>query len=228
MKIFSKISDFLFKVLEIVLVLLFVTILVFIVKWRINALYINSLSTSKIDYTIVDEFEKTKADIINFKNGNVEEQLSTPQPLLEEDINENLVCISIPEGSNIEDIGSILLENNLMTNMNAFVSLVDSMGLTNKFQAGSFKIEKENKIKDTVLQLTNSKYKSYEIDISEGAAADAVAKKLQELGIIESAYTFEQNCKEYGVYYSFKPGHYKIETPIKIKVLIGQLTQTNI
>lgn len=228
MKIFSKISDFMFKVLGIALILLFIAVLCFIVRWRINSLYINSLSKSKIDYTIVDEFEKTKTAIINFKKGEETERLATPLPLLDEEVNKDLISVTIPDGSSVEDVGNLLLEKNLMTNMNSFKSLVDSMGLTNSFVTGSYNIAKDSKIKDTILTLTNSKCKKYEIDISEGAAADAVGDKLQNLGVIESSYTFEQNCKEYGVYYSFKPGHYTIETPTKVKEIIKKLTQTNI
>lgn len=223
MKIFSKISDFLFKFIEVILVLLFIALLCFIVKWRIDALYINSLSQSKINFTIADEFKKTKTDIINFKNKD-ENQISTPQPLLEENIDEDLVCITIPEGSSVDEVGNMLIENNLMTDLPAFKGLVDSMGLSNKFVAGSFKVKKDSKIRDTILELTNSKSKEYDVEIMEGAAADAVGQKLEGLGIIESGKTFEQNCKEYNVYYKFKPGNYKIVTPIKVKVLIEELT----
>lgn len=223
---FRKISDFLFKLLQLFFILLFVLILCFIVKWRIDALYINSLSENKINFSLVDEFEKTKKDIIALKNCETEDQVTTPQPLLDESNSEskNILTINIPQNSSVDDIGNILIENKLMTNLNSFKTLVDNMGLTNKFVAGSFKIDKDSKIRDTILVLTNTKSKEYEFEILEGASADAVGKKLQKLGIIESAATFSQNAKNYNVFYKFKPGKYKIQTPIKIKVLIEQLT----
>lgn len=223
---FGKISDFLFKILQLFFVLLFIAILCFIVKWRIDALYINSLSENKINFSLVDEFQKTKKDILTLKNGEIEDQVTTPQQLLDEDSNKNsnILTITIPENSSIDDIGNILIENNLMTSLSSFKSLVDSMGLNSKFVAGSFEIKKDSKIRDTILTLTNTESKEYEFEILEGAAADAVGKKLQSLGVIQSASTFSQNAKDYNVFYKFKPGKYKIQTPIKVKNLIEILT----
>src|SRR5699024_7054975 len=112
---FGKISDFLFKILQLFFILLFIAILCFIVKWRIDALYINSLSENKINFSLIDEFQKTKKDILTLKNGEIEDQVTTPQQLLDEDSNKNsnILTITIPENSSIDDIGNILIENNL-------------------------------------------------------------------------------------------------------------------
>ena len=228
MKIFSTLSDCLFKLFKIILLLILILVLCFIVKWRIDALYIDSLSKNRIEFTLKDEFDKSKLDLANLRNKNTEEQIVTPQPLLDENKNTNIVSITIPEGSNIDTIGDILIENHLMTDLNAFKTIVDNMGLTNKFTAGSFEINKDSKIKDTIYLLTDAKPQVYEIEIMPGAAADAVGKKLQDMGVIESGPTFAQNCKTYNVFYKFKPGKYKIETPVKVKVLIRQLTGENI
>lgn len=224
MKIFSKLSDGLFKLLKFILVLIFILALCYIVKWRIDKLYITELAGSDIEFSMKDEYHKVIKDIRMIVKKDEMQEVVTPQALLDEEEDSDIINIAIPEDATVPEIGKILLEKELMTDENAFEALVYNMGVENKFSAGSFEIEKGTKIRDTILILTGLENHLYEIEIMPGAAGDAVGEKLEKLGVIESGAEFAKNAREYGVFYKFKPGEYQIEKPIRVKVLIEQLT----
>lgn len=222
MKIFNKIGDLLFKILKLIGILIIILILCFIIKWRIDKLYIDSVAKAEVKFSLNDEYFKTVDDINKiFKP---EEAKSTPTALLEEKDNENIISITIPEGAKIEEVGQILKENNFMTDIKSFKELLYRMGVENKIIPGTYEIPKDTKIRDTILKITGTRSNTYELEISNGAAADAVGAKLQKMGIIESGTTFAQKCKEHEVYYKMKPGKYTIQTPLRVQFIIQELT----
>lgn len=225
MKFFTNLTDFLLKIISLVVLLSIIIGLALVIRWKIDTLYMENIAGDEIEFTLLDEIEKTKLDIELYLNG--DEPKSTPQIEIIKDKEEDLVSITIPEGASIDDIANELLNKKLMTSIPDFKALVDSMGLTDKFVCGTYQIPKDNKIKNTILTITNSTIKNYEITISEGAAADAVGAKLEKIGAIQSAKAFEEQCKDLNCFYKFKPGTYTIETPSKVIKIIEMLTGEN-
>ena len=223
MKAFNKVGDLLFKILKLIGIAIFIAILCFIIKWRIDKLYIDSVAKAEVKFTLKDEYRKTIDDIKKVDKA-PEEAESTPAALLEEDENENIIKVTIPEGETTEQIGEILKENGLMTDVKAFKKLLYKMGLENKIIPGTYEIPKGTKIRDTILLITDSESKVYEFEISKGAAADAVGAKLQKMGVIESGTTFAQKCREHGVFYKMKPGKHVIETPLRVQYIMEEVT----
>ncbi|RVU54586.1 endolytic transglycosylase MltG [Anaerosphaera multitolerans] len=222
MKIFNAIADFFFKIVRILIVLLVIFILGFLIKWKMDTLYMQNIAQSKITFTIKDEFNKTYNDIKSLFVKNEETQAVLP--VVEDTVSKNMVQVTIPQEATVDDIGRELIDKKLMTDLNAFKNLAYNMGLENKFVRGTYEINKDSKIRDTILILTNTQSKEFEVEISEGAAADAVGKKLQKMGIIESADAFAAQCKKLGCFYKFKPGTYTIETPTRVIKIIETMT----
>ena len=64
MKNFSRGKLFLIKFLQVLLSILFFLFLVFVIKWRIDSLYLNSISSRKVEIGVVDEFRKTTDEFL--------------------------------------------------------------------------------------------------------------------------------------------------------------------
>lgn len=222
MSFFNKLTDFFFKIFRILVVLLVVLVLGFIIKWKIDTLYFQNTSNTDANFTIRDEINKTYLDIKNLFY--TEEETENLLPVVEEPTDKIIVQITIPQDSTVDDIGKELIDKNLMKDLSAFKTLVHNMGLENKFVSGTYEVNKDSKIKDTILMLTNTQAREYEVEISKGAAGDAVGKKLEKLGIIQSADAFSKQCKDLGCFYKFKPGTYKIETPTRVVNIIETMT----
>ena len=65
-----------------IILILVLSILILIIKWRYDALYVESTTRTDAEFSIVDEIRKIKSDIIATKNG---DPLESPIPVVVED-----------------------------------------------------------------------------------------------------------------------------------------------
>ncbi|CDZ74561.1 hypothetical protein ING2D1G_0377 [Peptoniphilus sp. ING2-D1G] len=219
MKFFSSIADLIIKIFRALVVLLIIAALGLIIKWKADTLYLQSISDTEIKFSLVDEIKRTKDEILNFGK---EETVKKDSDL--EVIHQNYITVNIPGKASIDEIADILLDKKLMTSKEAFKQLVYDMGLEKKFVAGTYEIAGGTKIKDTILKLTGTETKLYGIEITEKDEGTTVAKKLEDMGAIQSAPTFIQQVSDLKLYYSFVPGEYEFETPIRVIKIIELLT----
>ncbi|MDO5715367.1 MAG: endolytic transglycosylase MltG [Tissierellia bacterium] len=223
MKHLNRVSAFFLKFLELLLILLIVLFLAFIVKWRIDHLYLSSMEGKNISFSLVDEYKKTRREL-SIRLGR-EEPMPVQKLAIEEEEAKNTVDFSIPEGSDQDTIGTILLEKGLIADKNAYRELVDEMGLANKFQYGNYEIPKDAKVKEVLTTITGTQLTTYKISIADGANGHEVGQLLQKKGVIESAYAFGEEAKRMNRFHSFVGGDYTIEMPRKVALIIEEMTK---
>lgn len=230
MKDFNRGKLFLIKFSQVLLSILFLLFLVFIIKWRIDSLYLNSISNSKIKIGIADEFKKTTNEILVATGLKAEENIKPIVILDEEEEKEEektskaSTKITIPEGTNIEALGKILMEQGLIKDIYAYKDLADDMQIENKIVPGSYDLSKELTVREVLAILSNTSLETYSINISEGASPADVANTLMELGVIKSANDFIIACNNLGVT-NFAAGSHEIIMPSKVANIIKSLAQ---
>lgn len=232
MKDFNRGKLFLIKFSQVLLSILFLLFLVFIIKWRIDSLYLNSISNSKIKIGIADEFKKTTNEILVATGLKAEENIK-PIVILDEEEEEKeeeektskaSTKITIPDGTNIEALGKILMEQGLIKDIYAYKDLADDMQIENKIVPGSYDLSKELTVREVLAILSNTSLETYSINISEGASPADVANTLMELGVIKSPNDFIIACNNLGVT-NFAAGSHEIIMPSKVANIIKSLAQ---
>lgn len=230
MKDFNRGKLFLIKFSQVLLSILFLLFLVFIIKWRIDSLYLNSISNSKIKIGIADEFKKTTNEILVATGLKAEENIKPIVILDEEEEKEEektskaSTKITIPDGTNIEALGKILMEQGLIKDIYAYKDLADDMQIENKIVPGSYDLSKELTVREVLAILSNTSLETYSINISEGASPADVANTLMELGVIKSPNDFIIACNNLGVT-NFAAGSHEIIMPSKVANIIKSLAQ---
>lgn len=230
MKDFNRGKLFLIKFSQVLLSILFLLFLVFIIKWRIDSLYLNSISNSKIKIGIADEFKKTTNEILVATGLKAEENIKPIVIVDEEEEKEEAQTskastkITIPEGTNVESLGKILMEQGLIKDIYAYKDLADDMQIENKIVLGSYDLSKELTVREVLAILSNTSLETYSINISEGASPADVANTLMENGVIESPSAFVEACNNLGVT-NFAAGSHEIIMPSKVANIIKSLAQ---
>lgn len=230
MKDFNRGKLFLIKFSQVLLSILFLLFLVFIIKWRIDFLYLNSISNSKIKIGIADEFKKTTNEILVATGLKAEENIKPIVIVDEEEEKEEAQTskastkITIPDGTNVEGLGKILMEQGLIKDIYAYKDLADDMQIENKIVPGSYDLSKELTVREVLAILSNTSLETYSINISEGASPADVANTLMENGVIESPSAFVEACNNLGVT-SFAAGSHEIIMPSKVANIIKSLAQ---
>ena len=229
MKDFNRGKLFLIKFSQVLLSILFLLFLVFIIKWRIDSLYLNSISNSKIKIGIADEFKKTTNEILVATGLKAEENIK-PIVIVDEEEKEEAQTskastkITIPDGTNVESLGKILMEQGLIKDIYAYKDLADDMQIENKIVPGSYDLSKELTVREVLAILSNTSLETYSINISEGASPADVANTLMENGVIESPSAFVEACNNLGVT-NFAAGSHEIIMPSKVANIIKSLAQ---
>lgn len=231
MKDFNRGKLFLIKFSQVLLSILFLLFLVFIIKWRIDSLYLNSISNSKIKIGIADEFKKTTNEILVATGLKAEENIK-PIVIVDEEEEEKEEAqtskastkITIPDGTNVESLGKILMEQGLIKDIYAYKDLADDMQIENKIVPGSYDLSKELTVREVLAILSNTSLETYSINISEGASPADVANTLMENGVIESPSAFVEACNNLGVT-NFAAGSHEIIMPSKVANIIKSLSQ---
>lgn len=230
MKNFSRGKLFLIKFLQVLLSILFFLFLVFVIKWRIDSLYLNSISSRKVEIGIVDEFRKTTDEILVLA-GLKEEKYVKPIVVADEkeekenqEIEKATAKITIPEGTNSQGLGEILMSKGLIKDLNAYNALADDMQIGNKIVPGAYDLSKELTVREILAIVSNTSLESYSINISEGASPADVANTLMENGAIKSTQAFVDECNKLGVT-KFAAGIHEILMPSKVSNIIKSLAQ---
>lgn len=225
MKNFNKISMTFMKILQVVFIIFIILALAFIIKWRIDHIYLNANTKGKAHFTISAEIKKTTMEIEKLLGKNEE---SYQVPVVEEVQEEkNSLQITVPEGSDVESLGKILLENNLIKDINAYKLLMERMGLDKAIVPGTYDIKNGMKVKEILVLICGRQIKEFEFSLAQGVNADDVGRALKNIGLIQSVDAFKTECKNLGVN-SFKAGDYKIEAPLKVKYIIDEIKSDDI
>ncbi len=225
MKNFNKISMTFMKILQVVFIIFIILALAFIIKWRIDHIYLNANTKGKAHFTISAEIKKTTMEIEKLLGKNEE---SYQVPVVEEVQEEkNSLQITVPEGSDVESLGKILLENNLIKDINAYKLLMERMGLDKAIVPGTYDIKSSMKVKEILALICGRQIKEFEFSLAQGVNADDVGRALKNIGWIPSVDAFKTECKNLGVH-SFKAGDYKIEAPLKVKYIIDEIKSDEI
>lgn len=213
------------KILQVVFIIFIILALAFIIKWRIDHIYLNANTKGKAHFTISAEIKKTTMEIEKLLGKNEE---SYQVPVVEEVQEEkNSLQITVPEGSDVESLGKILLENNLIKDINAYKLLMERMGLDKAIVPGTYDIKNGMKVKEILALICGSQIKEFEFSLAQGVNADDVGRALKNIGLIQSVDAFKTECKNLGVN-SFKAGDYKIEAPLKVKYIIDEIKSDEI
>lgn len=225
MKNFNKISMAFMKILQVVFIIFIILALAFIIKWRIDHIYLNANTKGKAHFTISAEIKKTTMEIEKLLGKNEE---SYQVPVVEEVQEEkNSLQITVPEGSDVESLGKILLENNLIKDINTYKLLMERMGLDKAIVPGTYDIKSGMKVKEILTLICGRQIKEFEFSLAQGVNADDVGRALKNIGLIQSVDAFKTECKNLGVN-SFKAGNYKIEVPLKVKYIIDEIKSDEI
>lgn len=213
------------KILQVVFIIFIILALAFIIKWRIDHIYLNANTKGKAHFTISAEIKKTTMEIEKLLGKNEE---SYQVPVVEEVQEEkNSLQITVPEGSDVESLGKILLENNLIKDINAYKLLMERMGLDKAIVPGTYDIKNGMKVKEILVLICGRQIKEFEFSLAQGVNADDVGRALKNIGLIQSVDAFKTECKNLGVN-SFKAGDYKIEAPLKVKYIIDEIKSDEI
>ena len=197
MKNFNKISMTFMKILQVVFIIFIILALAFIIKWRIDHIYLNANTKGKAHFTISAEIKKTTMEIEKLLGKNEE---SYQVPVVEEVQEEkNSLQITVPEGSDVESLGKILLENNLIKDINAYKLLMERMGLDKAIVPGTYDIKNGMKVKEILALICNRQIKEFEFSLAQGVNADDVGRALKNIGLIQSVDAFKTECKNLGV-----------------------------
>lgn len=229
MKNINRGKLFFIKFLQVFLSILFFLFLVFVIKWRMDCLYVNSISHRNVSIGIGDELSKTTNEIL-VATGLREEEFVKPFVVIDneeeekEETAENMATskITIPEGTNADGLGKILMENGLIKDLNAYKALVDDMQIGDKIVPGTYDLSKELTVREVLAILSNTSLQSYKVNIAEGASPADVANTLMELGVIKSPDDFVAACNNLGVT-KFAPGSHEILMPSKVANIIKSL-----
>lgn len=224
MKNFNKVSLFFIKLLEILLLIFFLAFLIFIVKWRIDHLYINSVNNGEVDFTIANEFNKVKTELLNLV-GKSDEKYEIPivKEKDKETKNKESIIVNVPTNTDVDGLGKILLNNNLIVSENEYKRLMDDMGLKEKILPGNYEISENMKVKEILADICGEDIHDITFTIEKGASAKDVGNLLLHMKVIESTDAFVKKCNELNRT-TFVPGEHKITMPIKVAKLIEEIT----
>lgn len=224
---FNKGKLFFIKLCQVLLSILFFLFLIFVIKWRMDSLYLNSISTRDIKIGIVDEVKKTYGEIL-VATGLREEKAVKPVVLMDEDKkdeeDENVNTFTVPEGTNLDSLGELLISKGLIADMVTYKDLAEDMQIGDKIVPGAYEFDKDMKVKEILAEIAGIELKTYNLNIAEGEGPAQVGKKLLDLGAIESDKAFVEECNRLGVS-SFQPGDHEFTMPSKVENVIRELTQ---
>ncbi|WP_062551942.1 endolytic transglycosylase MltG [Peptoniphilus phoceensis] len=223
---FNKGKLFFIKFAQVLLSILFFIFLVFVIKWRMDSLYLNSISTKEINIGLVDELKKTYGEIL-VATGIKEEKAVKPVVLIDDnkkDENENVNEFTVPEGTDVDSLGELLISKGLIADMATYKTLADDLQIKDKINPGAYKFDKDLTVKEILAEIADIEFKTYTVNIEEGASPQDLAKTLKEKGVIESENAFVSACNNLGVN-AFAPGEHNIEMPSKVANIIESLAQ---
>lgn len=226
MNFLDKLKDGLIYVLKRLLLIAVVIALVVLVKWQIDSLYITSITAQETGFSLKNEVDVSMGQVKRAVGIDDEGVAELPVVAEIEKIDDETkpITINVPEGATPEDIANTLFDNELITSKPTLLSMIDEMGLKDKFVAGTYEIPKGTRAIEMLYKLSGTKETEIEIEILENATAEEVGEALKANGAIESTETFVKNIEDLGLNGQFAPGVHKITLPKKVAKIIEEIT----
>lgn len=223
MNIFHKMQDSILTVLKYILLVIFLLVVAFIIKWRIDNINQVAKKNVNVSLSIKDEINILKKQYISLteKEG---VNLELPKVELTEDPLDNTITVEIKDGENLDEIGETLKNLDLIKDVNTFKKICYDMAIENSFKAGSYKIEKRETVRETLLEIVGISPKTCEITVTEEMGARDVADLLKEREVIQDTDAFVDAADKMGKLEDFKPGKYEINLPLRVSKMIEILT----
>ena len=223
MKIFHKVQDSVLTVLKYILLVIFLLVVAFVIKWRIDNINQVAKKNVNVSLSIKDEINILKKQYITLTE-NEGSTLELPKVELTEDPLDNYVTVEIKDGENLDEIGQTLKDLDLIEDVNAFKRVCYDMAIENSFKAGSYKIEKRDTVRETLLEIVGISPKTCEITVTEEMGAMDIALLLKEREVIQDEKAFVAVAEKMGKVEDFKPGKYEINLPLRVSKMIEILT----
>ena len=219
LKFLNKISDLLFKLFNMILVLVVLGILLFVIQSRIKHLYGVAIDPSLEKGSVYELFSNT---IPVPKNKEEKAPPAIPTEMVE---------VVIPPNTNVNDIGKILKEHGFIQDIPSFVELSKEMIAYPFFKEGTYQIPKEATNKEVIDILTHEEKEkatgTFELTLPGSCTTAQVADILLAQQLIQSKDSFMKEVAKSGAEGKFVPGVHVIHGPIKIADLIQALCSTD-
>ncbi|MDO5713834.1 MAG: endolytic transglycosylase MltG [Tissierellia bacterium] len=217
MKFLNKLSDLLFGLLRIIVVLIVLGVLLFIVQSRIKHLYGTTIDPSLAKQNIFQIFTNT---LPISKETSKQEEEPVPEP-------REMVKVEIPSGASVNDIGVILKELGFIVDVNAFVEKTKEMNAYPYFKEGTYQIAKDAKNEEVIQILTAEEREkakgTFEVTLPGSCTTAQVGDILLAQNLIQSKDAFISEVQNAGMEGKFVPGIHIIHGPIKTSDLIQAL-----
>lgn len=224
---FNRGKLFFIKFCQVLISILFFLFLIFVIKWRIDTLYLKSITTKNVKIGIVEEVKKTYGDLL-IATGLRKEKFVKPVVLVDDDKkdekDENVNNFTVPEGTNLDSLGELLISKGLIKDLPTYKALAEDMQIQGKIVPGAYDFDKGMKVKEILAEIAGIELKPYKLNIGEGEGPAQVGKKLLDLGAIKSDQAFIAECNRLGVT-AFAPGDHEFTMPTKVENIIKTLTQ---
>lgn len=146
----EKLKDILYDGIDYIMMALVVIVVVLIINWRLGGLFTNNdidMSSIKLQGETTQRESKTTDDETNEKNVEDHKEPDDENP-------QKTIKINIPPGSLPSKIGSILEDNGLVEDKNAFVQKAIDLNLETKLKYGEFEISKDSSMEEILNILT--------------------------------------------------------------------------
>lgn len=159
-KFLNAIRDFLYNITDYGLIITVIVVMALILGWRFDILFNRGIEKNVIANLPEIIENQDKPDTENnpsLPDSNVElgENNEVPQEQTETQ-NGLIATINIPAGSYPSTIGEILLDSNLITDKNQFLSRSVELGLDTKLRSGKYDIEVGTSLDNIIKIIANA------------------------------------------------------------------------
>lgn len=223
MKLFYKVQDSIFTILKYLLLLIFILFIAFIIKWRVDDMNEAARKNNDASLTIKDEVNILKKQYVNLTSKN-STPFELPKVELKDEESSKFITVEIKETDDLDAIGENLKSLGIIKDVDTFKKLSYDMAIDKMFKAGSYKIEKRDTVRETLLEIVGISPKTYEIEVTEEMGPRDIAELLTKRGIIKNPEAFVAQAEKEGKIQSFKPGKFVINTPLRVSKMIEVLT----
>jgi hypothetical protein len=139
----EKLKDILYDSTDYIIMLITILIVVLIINWRIGGLF----SKNKIENNEKDNIETAGDDN---QLGDTEDSDETEDGDTPDEIPDELIKVTIPNGLLPIKVGEILQEHDLIEDKNEFVQKTIEMEKDTKLKSGNFEIPKNSTLEEII------------------------------------------------------------------------------
>ncbi|RKD31552.1 endolytic transglycosylase MltG [Thermohalobacter berrensis] len=176
----EKFKDFLYDVIDYVLVIVIIVLVAGIITWRLDILFAEDLDKLSADLSSETQSTETNESLVlnndndskdeNEKSENEDTNNDESEDIVESDKEENTssepidepndnppkkvqtIIVEIPQGSLGPAIADILIQKGLINNKAEFLKVARELNLDRKLKAGTYKI-KDNSSLETIIKI---------------------------------------------------------------------------